>query len=263
MIAVSEPTRRFAETSIAVGLPTLPVYLFELNSLLDSSPVDLKRVTHLVRTDPSLTAQILKVCHSLPYASPVSRIEEAVVVVGVDRLRALALTCSLASSARREMEFFWQHSLFTAVLSQKVAEWTAYPDPEKAYLAGLIHDLGALAWLAGAGRKDQARDNGVMIAMAWNFPVDLAEVMEWHEEPDQARIDPELTGIVSFAEQYAERCGMGVAQSEPRFHRPTLQEAAELALDCLPEVEDAEARRLALMVELELPNMLLALAVSR
>ncbi len=40
---------------------------------------------------------------------------------------------------------FWVHSCTCAVLAKNIAEMTAYPFPEEAFLAGLIHDIGRLA----------------------------------------------------------------------------------------------------------------------
>ena len=50
--------------SLSEGLPTLPAYVFELNSLLTATPVNLKRVVEVIMTDPSLTAQVLRLCNS-------------------------------------------------------------------------------------------------------------------------------------------------------------------------------------------------------
>lgn len=40
---------------------------------------------------------------------------------------------------------FWLHSYQSAILAEKIAEITAYPFPEEAFIAGLIHDIGRLA----------------------------------------------------------------------------------------------------------------------
>src|SRR5271157_6592926 len=50
--------------ALSEGLPTLPAYVFELNSLMAAAPVNLKRVAEVIRTDPSLTAQVLRLCNS-------------------------------------------------------------------------------------------------------------------------------------------------------------------------------------------------------
>jgi len=253
------------DTSIVEQLPALPAYVFELNALLNASPVDLTKVAQLIRTDPSLTAQVLRMCHTMPYAVPVTRIEDAVVLAGVERLRALVLTCSLAGSqsALQEMQFFWQHSLFTAVLSEHLAEWTAYPDPDKAYLAGLLHDIGELALLACSASKGHGVELGVMMAVAWNYPAELAEVLECHHCPRDARIDPQLAGIVAFAEEYSELCGMGLAQTEPSFHRPSALQTADLLCRCLPLLDAVQAGCLTENIDGELQAMLVSLAVLR
>jgi len=57
-----------------------------------------------------------------------------------DRLRRT--TAGLASP---DALAFWAHSLHCALLAQAIAEAAAYAQPEEAYLAGLLHDLGIVA----------------------------------------------------------------------------------------------------------------------
>ena len=66
--------------ALSEGLPTLPAYVFELNSLLAAAPVNLKRVGEVIRTDPSLTAQVLRLCNSafMGFRERVTKIEHAV-----------------------------------------------------------------------------------------------------------------------------------------------------------------------------------------
>ena len=37
---------------------------------------------------------------------------------------------------------FWRHSLGCALVCKEFAERIGFPDPDRAYLAGLLHDLG-------------------------------------------------------------------------------------------------------------------------
>src|SRR5437763_1991350 len=84
--------------SLAEALPTLPHYVFDLNQMLDATPIDLKRVAQLIRMDPSLVAQVMRICHTMPYAEPMLNIEAAVEAAGPDRIRALAMTCKLVET---------------------------------------------------------------------------------------------------------------------------------------------------------------------
>src|SRR5271157_6567413 len=102
---------------LSKGLPTLPNYLLDLNALLSSPSVDLKKVGKVIRTDPSLTAQVLRLCNSALFGlrHRVISIEQAAVLLGTERLRTLVLTCSVMQFAgknipREMLMGFWQHS---------------------------------------------------------------------------------------------------------------------------------------------------------
>ena len=83
------------------GLPTLPTFVLELNSLLSKQMVDLKRVAKIIRTDPSISAQVIRVCNSalFGFRRRVLSIEEAAILMGSERLRTLVLTCSVMEFA--------------------------------------------------------------------------------------------------------------------------------------------------------------------
>ena len=152
--------------ALSEGLPTLPAYVFELNSLLAAAPVNLKRVGEVIRTDPSLTAQVLRLCNSafMGFRERVTKIEHAVMLVGTERLRTMVLTCSLVEYvghrvASEDIQSFWQHCFLTAALSERLARGIAYPQPEQAYLAGLLHDIGALPLLVVTSAESQELEN--------------------------------------------------------------------------------------------------------
>lgn len=146
--------------SLAEGLPTLPAYVFELNSLLGATPPNLRRVGEVIRTDPSLSAQVIRVCNSalMGCREKVKSIKHAVILLGTERLRTLVLTCSLVEYvghriASEDIQSFWQHCFVTAALSERLARGTDYAQPEQAYLAGLLHDIGALPILMAVAKE--------------------------------------------------------------------------------------------------------------
>src|ERR1039457_1127624 len=152
--------------ALSDGLPTLPAYVFELNSMLAASPVNLKRVSEVIRTDPSLTAQVLRLSNSafMGFRERVTKIEHAVMLVGTERLRTMVLTCSLVEYvghrvASEDMQSFWQHCFLTAALSERLARAIAYAQPEQSYLAGLLHDIGALPLLVVAAAESKGRED--------------------------------------------------------------------------------------------------------
>src|ERR1700687_988348 len=139
------------------GLPTLPIYVLELNTLLSSPSVDLKRVGKVIRNDPSLSAQVLRLCNSALFSlrRRVLSIEEAAILMGSERLRTLVLTCSIMEFTGRqlprgEVQTYWAHSFMSGMLSERIARWVEYTEREQAYLGGWLHHIGALPLLVVA-----------------------------------------------------------------------------------------------------------------
>lgn len=215
------------------GLPTLPGYILDLNVLLSSPSVDLKKVGKLIRTDPSLSAQILKLCNSSLFGMKrqVLSIEQASILMGTERLRTLILTCSAMQFAGKSVPpasrvQFWQHSSLCALLSERVANAVDYFEKEQAYLAGLLHDVGQLPlWMIYS--QEAAKhlplpppnwaDNLVLereyfgmdhcivgrwLAVSWNLMPSFVDVLEHHHNPSLAEHDSLLTSIVCMADKF-------------------------------------------------------------
>ncbi len=274
--------------ALAEGLPTLPAYVFELNSLLAASPVDIKRVNDVIRTDPSLTAQILRLCNSafMGFRSPITRIENAIVLVGTERLRTMVLTCSLVEYvghrvSSEDIQSFWQHCFLTAALSERIARAIEYSQPEMAYLAGLLHDIGALPLLvvasaesktslkplsmAGWGESVEAEreqfgsdhcEIGRWIGVSWNFSPELLEVIAKHHSPTEAIDDPVLVGVVASADRFCIHRGnvLGGVPSEPAGRAD--KENQVIFRNYLPGLRPDEVDKLVEMLETDFLHLI-------
>lgn len=233
-LAAEQERRKKRLTGIlSQDLPTLPAYVMDLNALLSSPTVDLKKVAKVLRTDPSLSAQVLRLCNSALFGlrRRVISIEQAAILLGTERLRTLVLTCSLMQFAGKrvpsaQLVVFWQHSFLSALLSERIARQIDYFEKEQAYLSGLLHDIGQLP-LCILVMEEEARgrrlppaewaDNlvvereyfgmdhckvGRWMAVAWNFMPSFVDVFEYHHSPERAEHDPYLVGIVAAADQF-------------------------------------------------------------
>jgi HD-like signal output (HDOD) protein len=266
--------------ALSEGLPTLPAYVFELNSLLSAVPVNLKHVGEVIRTDPSLTAQVLRLCNSafMGFREPIARIEHAVMLLGTERLRTLVLTCSLIEYvghrvASEDIQSFWQHCFLTAALSERLARAIAYVQPEQAYLAGLLHDIGALPLLVVTSTESREPENIVTwgwgesvelerehfgtdhcevahwIGVSWNFPANLLEAMVKHHTPREATHDPQLVGVVAAADQFCVRRGIMLGAAPPELTEPAGNQDQAILQACLPQLKPEETDKLAEMLE--------------
>ena len=262
------------------GLPPLPSHVFELNGLLSASPVDLKRVGEVIRRDSGLAAQVIRMCTStlLSVREKVSSIEHAVILLGAERLRTMVLTISLVEHVGNQLsasivQSFWHHSFLTAILSERIARRTAFPRPEQAYLAGLLHDIGALPlltiasrsqsgpkileWLGGdesiqAEQKHFGLDHcevGRWIGTSWNFSPALIDVFRNHHHPQEAGRNSHLVGIVAAADQFCLKRGVKLGGIWPQLSSADPLEFDDALRECLPSLGADERIKLAEVLE--------------
>jgi putative nucleotidyltransferase with HDIG domain len=277
------------------GLPTLPQYVLELNTLLSSSSVNLKRVGKVIRNDPSLAAQVLRMCNSALFSlrRRVLSIEEAAVLMGSERLRTLVLTCSIMEFTGKqlpkgEVQTFWKHSFMSGMLSERIARWVEYSEREQAYLGGLLHDIGTLPQLVVAktegalkgetrsgpwggslvSEKDYFGMNhcevGRSIGQSWNFFPSFIDVFEHHHNPDRSTRDPHLVGIIAAADHFCEVQSLNpVNEGEPVElveTDPSFEE--EFLTLCFPRLDAKERSELTDMLETEYLHLLPMLEIN-
>jgi putative nucleotidyltransferase with HDIG domain len=269
------------------GLPTMPGFVFELNTLLSSPSVDLKRVAKIIRNDPSMSAQVIRLCNSALFSlrRRVLSIEEAAILMGSERLRTLVLTCSVMEFTgkqlgKNEVQAFWQHSFMSAMLSERIAKWLEYPEREQAYLGGLLHDIGMLPLLVIAAEEQALRGDtssgpwggsleaeksyfglnhcevGRWIGQSWNFFPSFIDVFENHHHPEHSARDPHLVGIVSAADHFCETHSLTIpSDGEPQESLDAAPEDEWLSV-CFPRLDIEERSGLAEMVETEYLHLL-------
>lgn len=138
-----------------VSLASLPGVIDQ--ALKASHPYDPRRVTEWLALDPGLAVRVLDATaaeaaiHGDRRGDP---IERRVNALGPELIRTILLSAaqwSLAPernpSSGRELSGFWSHSVQCALLARALAQACSGADPEEAYLAGLLHDLGSLMLL--------------------------------------------------------------------------------------------------------------------
>jgi putative nucleotidyltransferase with HDIG domain len=231
-------------------LPTIPAVLVPLLQYLDQplESVDMHKVMHMVSQDKSLAARCLQVANSPLFGSSheVESIQSAVVSLGILRVQEIAVSCSLLKllpgiSLNVSPSVFWAHSLGCALVAREFASKIGYPDPAKAYTAGLLHDVGvvALLWVAPHDFRravEVARaeriplheaeaktlgithvDTGKIIAENWHLPAELVTVIAHHHSPEKATSTRALVSIVTLSDLLCRVSGMGYGHSEDRL----------------------------------------------
>ncbi len=237
-------------------LPSFPQAAAKLIKMSRDDTASLKDLAKILETDPGLSVQVLKIVNSPVYGlnRTITTLSDAVVLLGMDQLRKQALSMSLfrqmVETNRFEsfdLLFFWRHILSVAVLSHEIAKAVHYPDPEEAYIGGLLHDVGKLCLLLqgrvdyaafirnlpiGTGRVIEAEartvgmghdEVGAWFCDRWALPEKLTAVVRYHHQPfgGQAFSDTgkTLIALVSLADFLCWTQGIG---SFDFIHTPVL-----------------------------------------
>lgn len=209
----------------ALRLPCSPAILPRLIAVLVASDSSADDIADIIKIDPSLAAATLRLANSAYFGANRSAetIADAVIRLGqheLYRLAALALVSRWeASSSRGEPGDYCRHALCTALAAEVLAETSEHVDPQTAYTAGLVCDLGKLAvahacaaffpairthCATRGGTWSQAEqevlgytqaDVGARLLQAWSFPLVLAQATEFCERPADA--PPEALPLVA------------------------------------------------------------------
>jgi HD-like signal output (HDOD) protein len=235
------------------SIPTVPAIVRPLLHYMEK-PIDLmevKRVVDMISCDESVAAQCLRMANSALYFLPqmVKTIHGAVIVLGVRQVREILLACSLLNLVPKDQNLtlalaLWEHSLGCALLGRELARRIDFPDPERAYLGGLLHDLGEIinlvafpgessACLARAAAQQKALhevetdsigfthcDSGSVVAEMWRLPYHLSEVIQYHHDVQQSKLYPEFVALVSVADLLCRANELGYGYHEKRLPDP-------------------------------------------
>lgn len=172
----------------------------------------------LVEQDAALSARILKAVNSSFYAlaTKMTRLDRAIAFMGLGAVKEIALSCSM-SKLCKDVELgpyrsrdLWDHSVAVAILCRELAVQSTTIDPEDAFLAGMLHDVGLL--LGAQCEREKYRDIirkaecgpalfmgleqavlgfshcelGERVSQKWKFPDFVSAVVRFHHEPQNA-----------------------------------------------------------------------------
>lgn len=170
------------DTVCLPGLPALPLTLAEMELLLQGPVVDLGAIAEVAKRDASLTAQLLWLANREREESDrLYRIEACLVQLGISVLRELVQETPPLSPSDGRGGALLNHSRLTALAAEAIAFQIPGVDPEKAYLAGLLHLLPEMVSLGTwAAEKKGARSGEID---EWPLPTFAWEVIRGSKHP--------------------------------------------------------------------------------
>ncbi|MBF0211872.1 MAG: HDOD domain-containing protein [Desulfamplus sp.] len=224
------------------GKAKLPV--MDKNSLtvqkeISKSDPDLDRIINLIKQDISLTTEVLRLANSSFYKGleSVKTVQEAVIRLGgVEVTNMVLLVCQKNAfkaqdpSIQELMNKMWLHSVGCAVGTQWLSKHYQYDNLNEAFLAGLLHDVGAFFLLS---IMDQIKSKnltiphkliedivikmhthyGNLLLTEWSLPEQYCTIVREHHarEFDAANL---LLVMIRFVDRVCQSLKIGIAENQ-------------------------------------------------
>jgi len=210
------------------GMPTTAAKLLPLLREPDSS---IARIEDLIKYDPGLTANLLKLTNSAYFGLPsrISSVHQAILLLGRKRLLQLVTTMCMSGLMKKSVPGYdlpqgglWRHSVAVAVAADRLVQSLKITQADEVFTAALLHDIGkmilgdyvqedlkSIQEMAVKGISFEVAeymvlgtnhaDVGARILNSWSMPEELVHAVAWHHDPDQCKENCRLSDLVHVA----------------------------------------------------------------
>ncbi|HEY8520832.1 MAG TPA: HDOD domain-containing protein [Gammaproteobacteria bacterium] len=216
-------------------LPSLPDVVLKIRDRLADENVSVSEVVRLVGSDPALAARLMQTANSALFycgSGPVTTLHVAVARLGYRMVRNVALSLAAQQifigyetrALHEPLSAIWKHSVHVAALAHMLARLKTDLNPEEAFLAGLLHEVGKLYILMQCkDRPELAASDafqsvvaewhcrvGRVVIETWGLAPELAAAVAEHEtEPLEVAEPVTMTALVAVANFLAEHVAQG------------------------------------------------------
>lgn len=233
-------------------LPTLPGVINKLNSLSNDDKSSVQEMARIVSADQVLSARILRLANSPSYGFyRVSNISNAMILLGVNVVKSLALSSSIFEIMEKNSVGLWEHSLGTATAAGIIARKLGVPEVEEITTAGLLHDIGKVIiglkcveqmpeirrkiklddlFISEAEKAVLDTDHaevGGWLSKSWFLPDKLSEPIAFHHNVSASEDHRIKTSVVHLADVLIKASGFGDSGDS---YAPPIQQVAWDAL---------------------------------
>ncbi|MBB6430127.1 sensor domain-containing diguanylate cyclase [Algisphaera agarilytica] len=196
----------------------MPRIAMQVVELCRDEETTVNQLAHLISQDPSLVMKLLQTVNSSGFGAgrSITTVEAAAKMMGLRSIQTLSLAFCLSNAMTDQcgdvfdMDAYWRRCVYAASAAQETAKLTGCCDPQEAFTAGLLEDIGVLAMamtIGGpymqiskvAGKNHSALDRlerkqlqvshavvGAMLAQNWKLGPMIVNSLRYHHEPENA-----------------------------------------------------------------------------
>ncbi len=249
MIRATEPSPRSRHPERAGQIsahlncfPAMSGAALRVLALVNEPGVTAQQIEGVLRQDPGLTANLLRLANSAYFGIPtqVGSVRQAVMLLGLKRLTQMVVTVCAGSLMDRPVPGYdlpagelWRHSLAVSVAAEGLVGELHLEGGEEIFTAALLHDIGKI--ILGQFLQDEIEpirfaltrglsftaaesdvlgtthaEIGADVLAKWALPKAMIRAVRWHHAPEEAGRPEPMLDVVHVANMLCLMIGIGV-----------------------------------------------------
>ncbi|MFT2111070.1 HDOD domain-containing protein [Marinomonas sp. 2405UD68-3] len=210
-------------------LPNVPEVVRELIQTLNSDNADYSDIATKVAKDQTISLKVLRLVNSAQFglSRKVASIDEAIVILGMDKLKILVIASGFAGSVSNlegiDIKSFWSDSFQIASLAKWLSLRTDKIDADNAFTAGIIYNIGRLLLHVAEPNRAKAiqtlikeakvsrtaaelemlgftsQEAGKALLEMWKFPQELSDAVYQYKKPLAFNPASPLSAVLNLA----------------------------------------------------------------
>ena len=232
------------EINTAIGrIRPIPQIAMKLMRIIRRGDYNMSELATEIRHDQVIGAKVLRYCNSpiIGLRKKIDSIDRAIVMLGENRMLEVVVSAAVDPFFDQQEGGYsmmrgglYQHALGVANIAKMLSKLTGRSNPESAYTAGLLHDIGKVVldqyitrslplFYQSVSSRDQEfvtlekefigidhQEVGRQLGIKWNLPENLTETIALHHYPEDAEVDKDLAHIVHIADLLSSRFQAGL-----------------------------------------------------
>ena len=249
MAALNPEVRRVIEA--CPELPVVPAVLARVTAMISGDSADAKSLGEIVQNDEALAARVLRCANSAAFGVPgksfdlptsIARLGSKELIRIIARHEAAKMLPDRGTVYGLSRVALWRNAVGGAVAAERLAKDSGAADPQQAYVAALLRDIGKLVIESVLGESavanipdsdgtrqfvDAERDAlgldhaelGAALAAKWDLPDGIVGAIRFHHEPPppgEPAHDP-LIDVVHAADMVCLWSGLGAGDDGAQY----------------------------------------------
>lgn len=215
-------------------IPAMPNIIVKVLKLMHSETAGAPEMAAVIKCDQALCVKMLALINSAYYGfgKQITSINMAISLLGLQKTKNIVVTVAMSPLLSFQgAKSLWQHSLYTAVGCEYIAEKYNLINPDDAFVMGFMHDIGKVvlnlidadryqSYLVSGIHPDKRIEDerakfdtdhcstGSLLAVRWQLPEVIKDAIRFHHFPLKAKeyLGPSIVNIVNtlVADNYNE-----------------------------------------------------------